>query len=190
MRNIGSWLAGMVLVIGVVLAGPAHAGGRGNDALDDLLREVRQIQAQVDELEREASRKKGGNDKKLRSGLHDVGERLEDLEKRMRQLRRAEYAAPVPVPMDQGAFAALRRSVDRAPFTTDKLAILSTASRTQVFVVPQVMELLEEIGPSSAKLDALQMLWPRVLDRQNSFLIYDSFRFSGDRQRARAILAA
>ena len=186
MREKNGWLAGIVLLLGLMVASPAQAAGRGPATVDDVLQELRLVQAQVDALEREASRKKV-NGSAVRSGLHDVGERLDRLEKQLRRMRRVEPPPP-PMPMDDRSFEMLRRSVDRAPFVSDKLAVLSSAAGTQLFVVPQVLTLLAEIHPSSARLDALQILWPRVLDRQNSFLIYDSFRFSADKRRARAIL--
>ena len=185
MRGTNGWLATTMLILGLLLAPRAHAAGRNDLTVDAVLQELRLAQSQLQAIERETSRKRVDANA-VRTGLRDVSARLDRLEKQLRRMRRVE--PPAPVPMDDASFAALRRSVDRVPFTADKLGILSTAAATQFFVVPQVLTLLDEVAGSTARLDALRILWPRVLDRQNSFLIYDSFRFSDDRSRARAIL--
>lgn len=186
MRKTNGWMAVVLLLVGLTFAGPAKAAGRGPATVDDLLQQLRILQAQVDSLEREAQGKKIDR-RAMQAGLRDVDDRLERMEDQLRRLRRVE-PVPAPMPMDDASFAALRRSVDRARFTSDKMNVIGAAASSQLFVVRQVLALLDEVEPSSAKLDALQILWPRVLDRQNSFLIYDSFPFSGDRQRARIIL--
>jgi hypothetical protein len=47
---------------------------------------------------------------------------------------------------------------------------------------------IRRLSFSSDKLRALELLAPRMVDRQNAFKIYDAFTFSSDKEKARAIL--
>ncbi|WP_373046878.1 DUF4476 domain-containing protein [Vulgatibacter sp.] len=187
------WVAAVLLAFGLFTAAPAQARGRGPDEIEQLLRELRALQQEVRAIDRDVSRRRIDRDR-VQSRLHHVDDRLQHMERQVRRLRRiGPPAAPQPpalLPMDDASFASLHRTVDRIPFGSDKLAVVASAVGMNFFVVPQVLALLDEFPHSSDKVEALRILWPKVLDRQNGHQIFAAFPFSSDRQQVAHIIAS
>ena len=95
---------------------------------------------------------------------------------------------PPPSPIGREELRALRRAIDGEAASRNKLMVVEQAARAQWFLVAQAKELLGLLPFSADKLRGLELLAPRLLDGQNSFALYDAFAFSGDKDKARAIL--
>lgn len=158
----------------------------------DLLDELRALQSQVQELQSQAN--KGREKKELRRGLDSVSTRLARLERTIRQSRPAapDRRPPLvvvgPTAMAPASFAALHKSVSTASFDNDRLVVVRTALRDNWVAVDQARTLMAEFRMSSVKVEALRLLWPRVVDRENGFRFYEDFPFPSDRSAARAII--
>ena len=98
-------------------------------------------------------------------------------------------ALPPPPPIvDDDTFDSLIEAVDDQAFSQDKLRVLDDAAASRWFRVDQVARLLDQLAFSEDKLHALQTLAHRIVDRQNTFKLYNSFVFANDKARARKIL--
>ena len=170
----------------LALALPAQARGRDDMNTASLLAESRALQKDLREVERDA-RGKRVEGREIREGLQRMSSRLDHLERSLGRVHRVQ--PPLPLPMDDASFRGLRHAVERAPFGRDRLAVISTAASTNLFLVPQVLSLTSALGHSEERIAALQILWPRVLDRQNAHLLYDVSPFPSDRRRVAEILS-
>jgi len=56
--------------------------------------------------------------------------------------------------------------------------------------VSQLLQVLPQFQFSKDKLEAVRLLWSRVLDKQNGFQLYNAFQFSNDKEELKRILAA
>jgi len=157
----------------------------------DLLDELRELQSQVQALQSQANR--GREKKELRRGLDSLSARLARLERTIRSSRPVVDRHPPlvvvgPTPMAPASFAALHKSVSTASFASDKLLVVRTALRDNWVAVAQARTLMAEFRMSSEKVEALRLLWPRVVDRENGFRFYEDFTFPSDKSAARAII--
>ena len=101
-----------------------------------------------------------------------------------------EEEEPLPEPMLDPAFQALKSTIKNQSFPDDKLGVLQQVVSRELFTVNQVSQLLNLYTFSSNKIDALQMLARRIIDRENDFLLMNAFVHSSDKEEARRILAA
>ncbi|HEX8436239.1 DUF4476 domain-containing protein, partial [Archangium sp.] len=65
---------------------------------------------------------------------------------------------------------------------------LEDAVGNNYFTVNQVLQVLPQFQFSKEKLEAVRVLWTRVLDRQNSFQLYNAFQFSNDKAELKRII--
>lgn len=97
--------------------------------------------------------------------------------------------APVVQPIDNGRLQQLTQAMVREAFPKDKLRVLNDfTSRNNYFLVSQMRQLMDQFSFSNDRLEAVRLLWPRVLDRDNGFQLYQSFPFSGDKEKLRQII--
>lgn len=96
--------------------------------------------------------------------------------------------APAVRPIRDGELRALKSAIDNAGFSQDKLTVIEEAARSSYFLVGQAKEILGQLAFSADKLHALELLAPRLLDRKNTFQLYEAFSFSADKDQAREIL--
>lgn len=160
----------------------------------ELLDELRALQDQVRALESRTNKGKDGRE--LKRGLDSLGDRLARLERSIRSSRPvvAERLPPRvvvgPTPMTPATFATLHRSVAGQSFGSDKLVILRSALRENFVAVEQARALMGEFMVSRDRLDALRLLWPRVVDRENGYRFYEDFVFASEKNAVQAILDA
>jgi aspartate 1-decarboxylase len=95
-------------------------------------------------------------------------------------------AAPLvpagPVAMDVASFTDLRRRVEGASFTSDKMGILESAAKRNHFTVAQITQLIGSIMMDNDQVDAAVLLYPRCVDLENWYRIYDAFDFESSKR--------
>jgi len=104
---------------------------------------------------------------------------------------------PAPLPPPPPAYSPiadgqLRRILDavaRESFAANKMRILEESARGNYFLVGQVQQLLPQFAFSADRLNAVRMLWSRVLDRQNGYQLNSSFSFSKDKEELQRIIS-
>lgn len=100
--------------------------------------------------------------------------------------------AVTPVMVAQAMSAAdLNRVADdirRESFSDSKLRIVSSVAGVSYFTVSQVQLLLGCFTFDKDKLQTIQLLAPRILDRENVYKIYGSFDFESSKKEAEKYL--
>lgn len=97
---------------------------------------------------------------------------------------------PVPAvqPISEAQLQQLLNAIGREKFGDGKMRVLESAAPSQYFVVPQVMKILQKFSFGDDKLNAVRALWPRVLDQNNGFQLYQAFNFQGEKDQLRQII--
>jgi hypothetical protein len=107
--------------------------------------------------------------------------------------RPAPTPPPPPVPAYQpiadGRLQKLMNAMAREPFGQDKMNVLEDGAEGNYFLVGQVQQVLGQFQFSKDRLQVVRMLWPRVLDRQNGFQLYNAFQFSNDKEELKRIIS-
>lgn len=97
-------------------------------------------------------------------------------------------AAEPAVGMNAADFDALKKAVDDASFSDEKLGVIKVAAEHAGFTVAQVGELVDLMAHSSDKLAVVETLNRRIVDRKNGFKLLGHFTFSGDKEKVQALL--
>lgn len=90
-----------------------------------------------------------------------------------------------PFAMGHGPFDMLKVAIHAEPFGDKKLDILREAARSHRFTVDQVIELLPMFTFSDERVEAAVVLYPRVMDPEVWFRVYDHFDFDADKEQVR-----
>lgn len=105
---------------------------------------------------------------------------------------RRESSVPLPPPgamaMTHSAFSNLRRQVDDAHMSRDKIGVISTASASNYFTASQVAELVGMVDMASDRVTVVETTVHRILDLENSHVILDALTFGSERSDVEAIL--
>jgi type II secretory pathway pseudopilin PulG len=142
----------------------------------------------------------------IQGQIHQLSEQLRQLQMQLDQLQRqlasAQPAGPPPrnwtppppprrepMPIDDATLSSLVDSINAQGFGEDKLRVLGQASQSQFYLVAQAQRILGLFPFDKDKLRALELVAPRLLDRQRSFQLIDSFPFSESKARAQQILS-
>ncbi|HSD63325.1 MAG TPA: DUF4476 domain-containing protein [Ignavibacteriaceae bacterium] len=95
---------------------------------------------------------------------------------------------PVVLPMNEPDYRSLVNSINNEAFEDNKIAVLQSSVKYNYFTVDQIIGLMDLSSFSSWKLKALELTYPFVVDKNNSFKIINSLTFSGDKEKAQEIL--
>lgn len=90
--------------------------------------------------------------------------------------------------IDDGRFAAVLQAVQAESSAPGRLLVIGSAAKAEHFLVAQVRQLLDQLTYSKDKIRALELLAPRIADRNNIFMLFSAFSFEDDKARARTIL--
>jgi uncharacterized protein DUF4476 len=98
---------------------------------------------------------------------------------------------PVPVvqPISDEQFQRISKAIARESFSEGKMRVLEAAVANHHFLVPQVMKLLQRFSFAGDRLQVVKVLWPRVLDRENGYQLYEAFTFASDKEKLRQVIS-
>ncbi len=88
-------------------------------------------------------------------------------------------------PMTPEAFARLLKALEDASFSDEKYAIVKEAASKNYFTSKQVLEVLKRFDFESDRLKVAKLLYPRVVDPENFFVVYEAFTFSSSKEELR-----
>lgn len=88
-----------------------------------------------------------------------------------------------PEAMDDREFQMLITSVEQAPFTQDKVKVIRTSAMNNYFFIDQVIKLASKLPFDSDKLEVVETLYPRILDVDKNYLLYNCFTFSDSKNK-------
>ena len=90
-----------------------------------------------------------------------------------------------PVAMDSSQFARLRESVGDASFARERLRLVESAAEHNFFTANQVVVLIRLADFETTKIAMAAMLYPRVLDVQDWYRVYDALTFESSKKKLR-----
>ncbi|HEX2571803.1 MAG TPA: DUF4476 domain-containing protein [Polyangia bacterium] len=97
--------------------------------------------------------------------------------------------AATPLPVDEETLANAIASISNESFEEDKLRIVRNLAGSQYFLVSQVERILPAFSFENTKVKIVEILAPRILDRQNGYRLYGSFTFSSNKAAVEKLLA-
>ena len=92
---------------------------------------------------------------------------------------------PRKEPMSPRAFASLLRMLEEASFSDEKYSIVREAASKNYFTSQQVLQILKKFDFEDDRLKVAKLLYPRVVDPENFFIVYDAFTFSSSKRELR-----
>lgn len=87
--------------------------------------------------------------------------------------------------MDPGAFNQLVGAVRSASFDEDKVGVIKHAAGTNWFSSQQVAQLIAIISFDDDRIEGAVACWSRIVDPQNSFVIFKVLSFDDSREKLR-----
>lgn len=89
---------------------------------------------------------------------------------------------------DQAWFQELYQKVKDKPFKDERLKILREAARQSDFTCDEIVQLMKIFNFDDERLEALAILEPTIIDRENTDRIVDSMTFISGEEKAKNIL--
>jgi hypothetical protein len=80
-------------------------------------------------------------------------------------------------------FSQLTESIDGNAFDQDKKKIVRTSSMSNYFLIDQVIKIVAKFSFDKDKLEVIQILYPRILDLDKNYLLYNCFTFSDSKNK-------
>lgn len=156
-----------------------------------LAGDARQLVELADEATNRRERKAlRGESERLERQLTDLTRNLEaeeadDEDRGDRDRGRDRKDPPKPQPMSAAAFNALVSAIDNESFESNKLGVVASAAQGNHFLTSQIATVMDLFSFSDGKVQSAVTMWQRVLDPQNSFVLYDKLTFSSDKDKLR-----
>jgi len=88
-------------------------------------------------------------------------------------------------PMPQDKFQKLLDMLRKEAFESSKLDIVRTAAKDNFFTSEQVKEIMETFKFDENRIKVAKILYPRVVDRENFFIVYSALTYSSSREELR-----
>lgn len=101
---------------------------------------------------------------------------------------REEEPAPVLNPISESSLQTLIQDLREEPFSDDQLRLLRTAADKHHFTVDQVLRILPVFTFEDDRVEAVRILWPKVLDKENGHRLYSAFTFSDSKEKVEQII--
>ena len=99
----------------------------------------------------------------------------------------AQVIEPVH-PMSMEDCAVLVNDLEEEPFSDNQLSMLRIAASSAFFLVEQVAMILECFAFEDDRVEAVRILYPRILDDDNAYRLFDKFVFSRSKSEVAKIL--
>ena len=93
-------------------------------------------------------------------------------------------------PMSFTEFNQLVSSVENTAFDQDKKKIVKSASASNYFMVDQVIKLVSKFAFDNDKLDVIELLYPRLVDLEKNYLLYNCLTFSDGKNKLEKFIDA
>lgn len=98
-------------------------------------------------------------------------------------------AAPVRQAISDANLLQVMNAIRQESFPDEKMRVLESVVPNNWFTVAQTKQLIDLFTYSSNKVHVVEVVAPRLLDKENSYMLYSSFTFSSDKEEVQKILA-
>lgn len=92
--------------------------------------------------------------------------------------------------MDARSFSAFMNALQKISFDRDRSAFISSQARNAVFSAAQIKQILGVFSFDKDRLQAAKQLYRSCADKQNFFVVYDTFDFDRDRRELMQYVAS
>jgi len=94
-----------------------------------------------------------------------------------------------PKAMSDSEFNKLLANVEDESFDDDQTSVVRIASKSKYFTINQLTRLLPNFSFSDSKINIVQIVYPKIVDKDNSHNLIKAFTFSSDKQRVEQIIS-
>ncbi len=91
--------------------------------------------------------------------------------------------------MNESEFKQLLANVDDESFADDQTSVLRIAAKSKYFTIDQLGRLLELFSFADDKINIVQIVYPKIVDKDNSHNLLKAFTYSDDKQRVEQIIS-
>jgi hypothetical protein len=86
-------------------------------------------------------------------------------------------------PISVTEFNQLNESLEKTPFDQDKRKIIKTSAMNNYFLIDQAIQIVSKFPFDKDKLDIIEVIYPRILDLDRNYLLYNCFTFSDSKDK-------
>ncbi|MBT4575021.1 MAG: DUF4476 domain-containing protein [Candidatus Cloacimonetes bacterium] len=94
-----------------------------------------------------------------------------------------------PVAMSSSEFQQLLSNVQDEGFADNKTSVVRIAAKSKYFTISQLITIVDEFSFSDDKINIVRIVYPRVVDTDNSHNLIGAFTFSGDKEKVEQIIS-
>ena len=94
-----------------------------------------------------------------------------------------------PIAMSSSEFQRLLNNVKNESFADDQTSIVRIAAKSKCFSISQLITLLDVFSFSDDKINVVQIVYPRVVDKDNAHNLLGAFTYSDDKDRVEQIIS-
>jgi sulfatase maturation enzyme AslB (radical SAM superfamily) len=99
----------------------------------------------------------------------------------VKSLDEVKYVRFYPEAMSQNKFEAMLNAYHAAHFASERTKILYSAAMRNYFTVIQVNTIIKDFHFDSDRLEVIEILYPKIIDKENMFALYNCLDFSKDK---------
>ena len=94
-----------------------------------------------------------------------------------------------PFAMSNSEFQRLLNNVKNESFADDQTSVVNIAAKSKYFSISQLITLLDVFSFSDDKINIVQIVYPRVVDKDNAHNLLGAFTYSDDKDRVEQIIS-
>lgn len=93
------------------------------------------------------------------------------------------------IAMSSSEFQRLLNNVKNESFADDQTSVVRIAAKSKYFTISQLITLLDVFSFSDDKINIVQIVYPRVVDKDNAHNLLGAFTYSDDKDRVEQIIS-
>lgn len=95
----------------------------------------------------------------------------------------------VNTPMSETDFQKLLNNIESESFADDQLSVIRLAAKSHYFTVSQLKRMLQKFTFADDKISCVQIIYPKVTDKENAHNLLNSFEYSSDKKKVEQIIS-
>jgi len=99
-----------------------------------------------------------------------------------------ELRTPEILPIDESSFRKIKKAIEKEPFSSNKINIIETAAERNRFTIHQLIDIIELLNYSDERIKVVDIIYPWVIDKNNSLLIFNVMKFSSEKEEVKKII--
>jgi len=107
----------------------------------------------------------------------------------VRQEIKTNEKIDTPKAMSESEFNKLLANVEDESFDDDQTSVVRIAAKSKYFTINQLTRLLPNFSFSDSKINIVQIVYPKIVDKDNSHNLIKAFTFSSDKQKVEQIIS-